>query len=182
MPKKTRKHKTAKKTKKSGVAKVIKKAKKGLNKIAAYLEKAKVKYKMLEHKMVYTAHDLAQTTKKKINEIAKVVLVKTDKGFALVIVPASKYIDFAAIKAALKVKKVTMAAEKDITKYLKTKVGLLHPFGNIYKIPTLMDKGFSRADKLLASAGSYVESVEIALNDFEKLVQPIRGVFSKSKK
>ena len=137
---------------------------------------------MLEHKLVYTAHDAAQTTKRKINEIAKVVLVKTDKGFALVVVPAGKYVDFAAVKAALKVKKVSMAAEKDISQYLKTKVGLLHPFGNLYKIPTLIDKGFSKAEKMIAAAGSYTESVEIAIKDFEKLAQPIKGVFSKSKK
>lgn len=178
MPKK----KVRKNTKKTGAAKTIKNVKKGLNKIAKYLDEAKVKYNLLQHKLVYTAHDAAQTTKHKINEIAKVVLVKTDKGFALVVVPAGKYVDFAAVKTALKVKKISMAAEKDISKYLKTKIGLLHPFGNLYKIPTLVDKGFSKAKKMVAAAGSYTESVEIALTDFEKLAQPIKGLFSKAKK
>jgi Ala-tRNA(Pro) deacylase len=178
MPKK----KIRRAAKKSKTQKTIKKIKKSVNKIASYLEKAKVKYDLLQHKLVYTAHDLAQTTKKKINQIAKVVLIKTDKGLALVVVPADKYIDFKAVQTALKVKKAAMATEKDITKYLKTKVGLLHPFGNLYKIPTLIDKGFSQTQKMLTSAGSYIESVEIAVKDFEKLVQPIKGVFSKAKR
>lgn len=181
MPKK-KTRKTAKKTKKNGALKAVKKIKKNLNKIAKYLDEAKVKYKILEHKVVYTAHDIAQTTKKKINDIAKVVLVKTDKGVALVVVPAGKYIDMAAVKTALKAKKISMAAEKDIAKYFKSKIGLLHPFGNLHKIPTLIDKGFAKAKKMVAAAGSYTESVEIALKDFEKLVQPIKGVFAKSKK
>lgn len=158
------------------------KLKKQLNKIAAYLKKQKVKFNLLEHRIVYTAHDAAQTTKKKINEIAKVVLVKADKKMVLVVLPAGKYVDFSAVKKSLKAKKVAMATEEDIKKYLKTKVGLLHPFGNLYEIPTLMDKGFAKAKKMVASAGSYVESVEVAVKDFEKLVQPIKGLFSKAKK
>ncbi|MBI4054336.1 MAG: YbaK/EbsC family protein, partial [Candidatus Doudnabacteria bacterium] len=145
-------------------------------------EKARVKYKLLEHKLVYTAHDVAQTTKRKINEIAKVVLVRSEKGLALVVVPAGKYVDLKAAQKALKVKKLAMATEKDIAKYLKSKIGLLHPFGNLYNLPTLIDKGFARAKKMVAAAGSYTESVEIGLKDFEKLVKPIKGVFSKTKR
>jgi prolyl-tRNA editing enzyme YbaK/EbsC (Cys-tRNA(Pro) deacylase) len=158
------------------------KLKKKLNKLAQYLDKNRVKFKLLTHKIVYTAHDSAQTLKKKVNEIAKVVLVKADKSLALVIVPAGKYVDFKAIQKALKVKKIAIATEKDIAKYLKVKVGLLHPFGNLYKIPTLIDRGFAKAKKFVAAAGSYTESVEIALKDFEKLAQPIKGIFSKAKK
>jgi prolyl-tRNA editing enzyme YbaK/EbsC (Cys-tRNA(Pro) deacylase) len=152
------------------------------NQITKLLDSAKVKYKVLEHKVVYTAHDAAKTTKKKLGEIAKVVLVKADKDFVLIVLPAGKYVDFGGIKKALKAKKVSMANEKDITKYLKTKVGLLHPFGNQYNLKTLLDKGMGKAKKMIASAGSYTHSVEISLKDFEKMVKPIKGSFSKAKK
>jgi len=88
-------------------------------KLENFLKKAKVKYKTIEHKLVYTAHDEAQTQKKKLNEVAKTVLVKADRALALVVVPAGKYVDLKSIKKALKAKKVSMAKEKDITKYLK---------------------------------------------------------------
>ncbi len=179
------------------------KAKKPENRITKILDQAKIRYKILEHKVVYTAHDVGATTKKKLSGIAKVVLVKVEgpmsviarsasdeaipsmtKGnyFALIVLPAGKYVDFAGIKKALKVKKVSMANEKDITKYLKTKVGLLHPFGSEYNIQTLLDKGVSKAKKMISSAGSYTQSVEVAVKDFEKLVKPIKGAFSKAKK
>lgn len=168
--------------KKIAKTKPVAKIKKQLNKLAKYLDEMHVKYDMLEHKIVYTAHDLAATTKKNISAIAKVVLVKSEKGFALVIVPAGKYVDFKAVQKALKAKKLSMAKESDIAKYLKTKIGLLHPFGNLYKLPTLIDRGFMKAKKIVAAAGSYTESVEVALRDFEKLAQPIKGVFGKAKK
>lgn len=152
------------------------------NAVTKLLREAKVKFSVLKHKLVYTAHDTAQTTKKKLSEIAKVVLVKADKNFVLIVLPAGKYVNFSSVKKALKVKKASMATEKDITKYLKTKVGLLHPFGQIYKLQTLLDKSMAKTKKIIASAGSYTRSVEISSKDFEKLVQPIKGAFSKAKK
>lgn len=152
------------------------------NSVTKLLEEAKVKYNILEHKVVYTAHDVSATTKKKLGEIAKVVLVRADKDFVLIVLPAGKYLDFSGIKKALKAKKISIASEKDIIKHLKTKVGLLHPFGSAYNIKTLLDKGIAKSKKLVASAGSYTHSVELTLKDFEKLTKPLKGVFAKAKK
>src|SRR3989344_2234702 len=117
------------------------KTKKLQNSITKLLDQAKVKYNVLEHKVVFTAHDVGATTKK-----------------------------------------VSIAKEKDILTHLKTKVGLLHPFGSQYKIQTLLDKGMTKSKKMIASAGSFTHSVELGLKDFEKLVQPLKGAFSKAKK
>jgi len=171
-----------KKTSKTTKPKIQKIAKQLSNSVTKLLDAAKVKYKTLEHKMVFTAHDVSATTKKKLSEIAKVVLVKADKDFVLIVLPAGKYVDFKGIKKALKAKKVSMASEKDITKYLKTKVGLLHPFGSAYNLQTLLDKGMGKTKKMIASAGSYTHSLELSLKDFEKLIKPIKGTFSKAKR
>lgn len=210
MPKKIISKKKKKKTIKPKIQKVVKQLS---NSVTKLLDTAKVKYKTIEHKVVFTAHDVSATTKKKLSEIAKVVLVKVEgtipsaaegslkkpnKGFltqmhsfgmaknktsfVLIVLPAGKYVDFKGIKKALKAKKVSMANEKDITKYLKTKVGLLHPFGSAYDIQTLLDKGIYKSKKMIASAGTYTHSVELAVKDFEKVVSPIKGLFSKAKK
>lgn len=164
------------------MAKLIKKISKEANNVLDALKKAKIRFNKIEHKVVYTAHDAAKTTKRKLGEMAKVVLVKVDNSLALVVIPAGKYTDLAKVKKALRAKKIALASESDITKYLKTKVGLLHPFGHIYKIPTLLDKSLAKAKKMVAAAGSYTHSVEMAVKDFEKLVQPVKGIFSKNKR
>ncbi len=152
------------------------------SKITKFLDQAKVKYGVIEHKVVYTAHDAAQTTKKKLSDIAKVVLVKADNDYVLIVLPAGKYVDFNGIKKALKAKKIGMASEKDIVRHLKTKIGLLHPFGSEYNLKTLLDRTLAKSKKMIASAGAYTHSVEIKLKDFEKLTNPIKGTFSKAKR
>ncbi|HVY67476.1 MAG TPA: YbaK/EbsC family protein [Patescibacteria group bacterium] len=184
MPKKKtlRRIAASRRAKKKANKPVSKKIKKLSTPVTRLLDEAKIKYKVIEHKVVYTAHDAAQTAKKKLNEIAKVVLVKADKDFVLIVLPAGKYVDLAGVKKTLKAKTVSLAAERDIAKYLKMKVGLLHPFGNKYSIATLLDRGLARAQKMIVSAGTYTDSVELAVKDFDRLIKPLYGTFGKAKR
>lgn len=148
-------------------------------KLKKFLEQTKTKYKLHEHKKVYTAFNEAETQHLRAKEVAKTVLVKADKSYVLIVVPAAKYVDFGKVKKGLKAKKVSMAKEADIKNVLKSKIGLIHPFGNLYKLPVLLDNTLAKQKALLASAGSYTESVEVKTSDFQKLVQPMKGSFSK---
>ncbi|MFA4998536.1 MAG: hypothetical protein WC514_00720, partial [Candidatus Paceibacterota bacterium] len=62
-------------------------------KLINFLDKSKVKYEVLEHKTVYTAFDKAKTLRVKENIIGKTLVVKIDKNYALVLVPANKNLD-----------------------------------------------------------------------------------------
>lgn len=148
-------------------------------KLKKFLDQNKIKYKVEEHKKVYTAFNEAETQHLKPKEVAKTVLVKADKGYALVVVPAQKRVDFNKVKKVLRAKKVSMARESDMAGVLKTKIGLVHPFGNLYKLPTLVDNALLKQKTMMASAGSYTESIEISAKQFAKLVQPTKGSFSK---
>lgn len=158
------------------------------SKLKTLLDSNKIKYTLREHRKVYTAFNEAETQHLKAKAVAKTVLVKSypsdrsdrsHSSYSLVVVPAAKYVDFKKVKKALKARKVSMAKESDIKKVLKTKVGLIHPFGNLYKLPVLLDNSLAKQKTLITSAGSYIESVEIKTKDFEKLVQPVKGTFSK---
>lgn len=148
-------------------------------KLKKFLDQNKIKYELHEHKKVYTALNEAETQHVKAKEVAKTVLVKSDKAYAMVVIPAQKYVDFGKVKKALKSKKVSMAKESDIAKILKSKIGLIHPFGNLYALPTLLDNSLAKQKTILSSAGSYTESIELSTSSFIKVVLPIKGSFSK---
>ena len=148
-------------------------------KLQKFLDSNKVKYKVVDHKKVYTALNEAETQHLNEKTVAKTVLVKTDKDYTIVVVPAAKHVDFNKVKKALAAKKVSMAKESDMAKVLKTKIGLVHPFGNLYKLPVLIDNSLLKQKTFIASAGSYTQSIEIKPKDFEKLAHPVKGSFSK---
>lgn len=150
-------------------------------KILNYLEKKGVKYEKVKHKTVYTAFDLAQTLKEKLEKVAKTLLVKTEKGYALVVLPASLKADLAKLKKLMKAKKIEIAKEGLMKTIFKVKPGTITPFGGLHKIPVYLDKALLKVKEILVRAGSYTESLRIKIKDYLKIEKPVKGKFGKKK-
>jgi Ala-tRNA(Pro) deacylase len=155
--------------------------------ITNYLDKRGAKYGIVTHRKVYTAYDAAQTLKRKLDEIVKNLLVKTDKGFVLVLLPASKRLDLKGLKKLMNakgkgVKTVEIPKEGAMVRLLKVKPGALSAFGRLHDLEVYMDKNLRKAKKAIFSSGSFTDSFEMAMKEFEKLEQPVVGAFSKAKK
>ncbi len=155
--------------------------------ILSYLDKRGAKYGIVTHKKVYTAYDAAQTLKRKLDEIVKNLLIKTDKGFVLVLLPASKQLNLPQLKKLMNakgkgVKTVEIPKEGAMVRLLKVKPGALSAFGRLQDLEVYMDKNLRKAKKAIFSSGSFTDSVEMASKEFEKLEQPIIGAFAEAKK
>lgn len=156
-------------------------------KIQNYLDKKNAKYAIVTHRKVYTAYDAAQTMKKKLDEIVKNLLIKTNKGFAVVVLPASKNINLDKLKKIMEkqglgIKTVKIPKEKEMVKEFKIKAGALPAFGSILKLPVYLDKSLQKVKKAVFPTGSFTDSVEMAIKEFEKLEEPVVGAFSEAKK
>lgn len=144
------------------------------------LKQNKIKYELVEHRKVFTAFDSAETQDVKLSEVAKAVLLKGKKNLYLAVLPAGNNCDFKAL-GKLAQDKVSMAKEKDIATKLKTKIGLIPPFGSLFKLPIFIDKKLLKNKKINLPAGSYTESVVMNLKDYIKLENPATGNFSVKK-
>ena len=157
-------------------------------KVLNYLEKSGIDHKILEHKTVYTAIDTALTMKKKLAEIAKSLLVKADKDYYLVLLPADYNLDLEKLKKVISkahqkdIKIVKIPGEKIVENTLKIKTGALSAFGNLHKVPVIVEKNLEKLKKAVFSAGSFNHSLELAVKDFIKLEKAASGSFGKKKK
>lgn len=152
-------------------------------KVSNFLKKNKIKHEVLQHRTVYTAYDLAQTLGKKLAEVAKTIAVKVDKGHAIVVVPASHQVDFKLLKKVLGAKSVDIDRENTMVKLFKVKAGTLSAFhGPMMKVPVYVDRAVARAQKVVAQAGSFNESVYVKSKDFLKAVEGKLATFAKKSK
>ncbi|MFA6198518.1 MAG: YbaK/EbsC family protein [Patescibacteria group bacterium] len=145
------------------------------------LDKNKVKYDVVPHKTVYTVHDLGQTLKQKVQTIAKTLLVKVDKEYYLVVLPAHYNLDFGKVKKALKAKNVSMAKEGEMKTKFKVKPGAMVPFGFMHKLEVLLDRSLLRAEKVLFGAGTFTDSLRMKVKDFVKVQEVQTGDYGKKK-
>lgn len=160
-----------------------------LKKLTNRLDKEGIKYNLLTHRKVYTTYDAAQTQKIDIKTIGKTLLLKADSKFIFALIPGHRKLDIAKLKKEInkyheqigekKVKKVSIASETQIKNNITKKIGALHPFGSLYKIPTLVDKMLLKAKKINLNAGSFTDSLEMTSNQYLKFEQPIEVNISK---
>jgi len=137
-------------------------------KVLKFLDDNQVKYDKIGHKVVYTAYDLANTLKENLEKVTKILVVKTDKGFALLVMPASHRLNIKKLKKAMGAKKAEIVRETSIKKLINMKPGTQTPFAALHKMPVYIDKGFSKAGQIITSAGSYSESLKMQVKDIVK--------------
>ncbi len=159
-------------------------------KLVNFLDKSKVKYEVLKHKTVYTAFDKAKTLRVKENIIGKTLVVKMDKNYALVLVPANKNLDKDKLKKAAKAlpagrqaKSIDFVKEAWMKKNIKgAKIGAVPPFGSLWKLPTFADKLLLAQPKIIVNSGDHNFSLKLLSSSFKKLIPDlISGQLSKSK-
>lgn len=162
-------------------------------KLQAYLKQHKLAPEIVEHKTVFTAYDLAQTLKVKLDTVAKTLLLKVQQPKAvsadereqkatrhiLAVLPASRRLDLVKVKKVLKAKSVSIASEKDITKALSLKPGSQTPFGSLHGLRVVMDTALLKTSRALFSAGHFTASLRLKVKDYHKAEQPLLGDIGK---
>jgi len=146
--------------------------------LKTFLTKQKIKHTTQKHPAVYTAQEIAAAQHTPGKRLAKCVVVKTDKGFFLAVLPAIYLVDLAKLKKLLRAKTLTLANEGDIKRtFPDVDVGAMSVFGNLYNVPTVVDKTLVEAESIVCNAGTHTDTVTVRYRDFEKSVKPKVGSF-----
>ena len=153
-------------------------------KLIKFLDSLKVKYELIKHRTVYTAYDKAQTLKASQKIVGKTLVMKMDKQVGLVLIPANKNLDKGKLKKVARTKNIDFVKEAWMKKRLiGVKVGAIPPFGNLWKLPTFVDRSLINQSKIIINGGDYNWSIKISPASFKKLIPDlVIGSFSKSRK
>ena len=163
-------------------------------KLIKYLDSNKVKYELVDHKTVFTAHDKAATLKVKPSLIGKTLVIKTDNDLAIVLIPGNKNLDKNKFKKVVSdwrkkqclksIKSLDFISEKVMkNKFKGIKIGAVPPFGVIWKLPTFIDRSLMKQSKIIVNTGGYNHSIRIESTFLKKLIPDlICGSFIKAKK
>jgi Ala-tRNA(Pro) deacylase len=142
------------------------------------LSKNRIRYTSHRHPTAYTAQEIAAAQHVSGKQLAKCVLVNTDKGFFLAVLSAVELIDFAKLKTLVRAKKLKLAGESDIKRlFPDVEVGAMSVFGNLYNVPTVVDKALTASEQIVCNAGSHTKTITLRYRDFETLVKPKVGTF-----
>jgi Ala-tRNA(Pro) deacylase len=143
-------------------------------KLKKYLDENGVRYEALRHGEAYTAQEIASTMHISGKNLVKSVILKSDRGYLMAVLPADRRVDVAALRADLGFRMVTLASEEEIKKiFPDCEAGAMPPFGNLYGLPVYADAALREDKNIVFNAGTHHEAVRMTYTDFFRLVRPI---------
>jgi Ala-tRNA(Pro) deacylase len=144
-----------------------------LHRLKEFLDSRGIKYVVISHSAAYTAQGIAALAHIPGKELAKTVIVKIDSRFAMAVVPASRQVDLATLKAATRSNSVELASEMEFKNlFPDCETGAMPPFGNLYDMAVFADESLARDKEIAFNAGSHRELIRLAWGDYERLVKP----------
>jgi Ala-tRNA(Pro) deacylase len=136
------------------------------------LKENKVQYEILHHSEAVTAQRIAQAEHVKGRHHAKVVIMKAGDQHLMLVLPADHYVDLEKIERVVG-KPVSFDHENEFKSlFPDCVIGAMPPFGNLYGLPTYVDKSLSEQDYIVFEAGTHTDAIIMNYRDYENIVKP----------
>ncbi|MCU7493867.1 MAG: YbaK/EbsC family protein [Ignavibacteria bacterium] len=150
------------------------------SKVKDYLDRTASRYKNITHPLAFTAQETAASIHIKGKEFAKTVMVKIDGQLAMAVLPASQKIDFELLKSILDAGEVRLCTEAEFrNKFPDCEAGAMPPLGKLYDVDVYMAKCLLDNKEIFFNAGSHTDAVELTMDEFNRIVNPIVLDFTK---
>jgi Ala-tRNA(Pro) deacylase len=132
----------------------------------------KVQYETLHHPEAVTAQRIAQAEHVKGRHHAKVVMVKSGDQHLMMVLPADQQIDLEKFEKVVG-KPGALDKESDFRSlFPDCAIGAMPPFGNLYGLPTYVDRSLAEQDYIVFEAGTHTDAIKMSYRDYEKVVKP----------
>lgn len=107
------------------------------------------------------------------DRVFKTLIVESEVGLAVVVVPVATMMDLKAVAAALGVKKAALAATADAQRSTGYVIGGISPFGQRRRLPTVLDRSATGYPSILVSGGRRGFDIEVDPQDLIRLLDAV---------
>jgi len=149
------------------------------DRLVALLDARPVAYEVTRHAPVRTSEEAARVRGSPLASGAKALVCKADFRFVLVVIPADRRLDGAAVRRALHARSLRFATPEEVAEVTTLAPGAIPPFGGLFGLPTLCDERLADAQRINFSAGDRGISVAMAFADYVAVERPTLGTFAR---
>ncbi|MFN4261466.1 MAG: aminoacyl-tRNA deacylase [Gemmataceae bacterium] len=145
-----------------------------------YLDQQHIWYERLPHAPAYSASRMAQTLHVPGKNVAKTVLLRTDNGYVITVLPATHVLDKTRLCQVLGVQNAELASEAEMEPlFPNCERGVIPPFGSMFQLPTYVDEALTKDDEIIFEDQTHEEAIRMKYRDFEALEHPRHGTFAQ---
>jgi Ala-tRNA(Pro) deacylase len=120
-----------------------------------------------------TAQEVAESEHVPGKDVAKTVIVIAEDRAVMVLVPATRRLQFSRLAGALGASQVLLADEEELeTLFPDCEIGAMPPFGNLYGIDVYVDRPLTEDERIVFRAGTHTDTISMKYVYFARLVEP----------
>lgn len=139
------------------------------DRIEQWLRECAVTFHVLEHAPVFTSEDAARVRGTPLEAGAKALVVQAEDRPVHVVLPASRRVDNARLRAILGTRTLRFSTPDELLALTGCLPGAVPPFGNLFRLPVLAEEELARRDEIAFNAGSNTVSIVMRADDFVRL-------------
>ena len=90
----------------------------------------------------------------------------------MMVLPADHQIDLEKVEKTIG-KAVSLDKEEEFKSlFADCAIGAMPPLGNLYGLPTYVDRHLAEQDYIVFEAGTHTDAIKMSYRDYEKIVKP----------
>lgn len=134
--------------------------------VTEHLEGRGVPFELIPHQRAYTSIEEARTLGIAADEVLKTIVLDTEAGHALAVVPASRRLDIKLARQAVGDIHARFATEEELERdFPHYELGAFPPLGSLVRAPTFVDPEVLDHETVVFAAGTQRESVKARTED-----------------
>jgi len=147
--------------------------------VEQYLIDKSIDYELVPHPHTGSSHETAEAAHVPEDHIAKAVILKDPAGYAMVVVPASHWVETKHLRKELD-RDLELVAEAELASlFADCETGAVPPLGPAYGITTYLDETLTTLANVYFEAGDHQHLMRTSGDDFRQLLSGVRrGHFS----
>jgi Ala-tRNA(Pro) deacylase len=144
-----------------------------------FLSRRGVAYELVSHPHSGSSHETAEAARVSEDHIAKAVIVKDADDYAMVVIPASHWLEVEHLRKELN-RDFHLATEEQLAAlFSDCEAGAVPPLGPAYGVETFLDQALTSLANVYFEAGDHQHLVHTSGGDFRTLLSGVRhGYFS----
>ena len=145
-----------------------------LARLSEFLQANQAAFTHSTHHTAFTAREVAAAEHLPAREVAKTVVVQSDAGYAMLVVPAGKLVDFQEVRVELGFHQLRMLTEFELGRlFPDCELGAMPPVGVIYGIPVYLDASLAAEPLIAFNGGTHRDLVHMRTEEYRRLARPV---------
>ena len=146
--------------------------------VQEFLKDRGVEFELVRHEQAFSAQQVAAVEHVTGHMFAKTVIAKGGGKTCMLVLPASRHVDFQAA-GKLAGADLEMATEEEMKAiFPDCEIGAEPPFGSQYGLETYVDESLEGMDEIVVRAGTHDRTIRMRYADYVRLEGPTVGAFA----